>query len=139
MTLAPAPDRSRAMKTKWSRLGLFCSFVVFGCSSGDTQQLADGEAQGTLCAELTQLASTFVAAHQSCNVDSDCTGEPAYGFSYDRGSQVSCWPPLVIATDSVSRFLALMDQMFAAKCNGPSVCYALFPEASCHQNVCTAS
>jgi hypothetical protein len=90
------------------------------------------------CPALTQQVNAWIASHQSCNADSDCTGVPAFGFIYDKGSDVSCWPPLVISTQGQSGLMSLFNQMFAANCEGPTrVCSAYFPAAGCSQHLCT--
>jgi hypothetical protein len=123
----------------WLKLALCCCFVFAGCG-GDPVGGSPSDAAvdgGGLCVDLTRQATDFVATHQSCNVDSDCTGKAAFGFIYDMGNRVSCWPPVVISTDAVSGFTSLMDQMFAAKCDGPShVCSAFEPVPKCNQHVC---
>ena len=124
------------------KLAISCCLVLAGCgghgAGADASDLnADG---GGICADLTGQTSDFLAAHQSCNVDSDCTGQPAFGFIYDMGSDVSCWPPVALSADAVSGFRSLLDQMLAAKCTGPTrVCSAFAPSGSCIQHVCTAT
>jgi hypothetical protein len=114
-----------------SKVVLCCLVALAGCGGHS----ADGPS--SLCADLTQQATDFVAAHQSCSVDADCTGEPAFGFIYEMGSDVSCWPQVVISTDAASGFLSLMNQMSAAQCTGPTrVCSASVPTPACHQGVC---
>jgi len=110
----------------------FCAcFALIGCGGRDTAD--DG-----VCDDLTRQANDYVAAHRSCNVDGDCAGEAAYPFVYDMGSDVSCWPAIVISSDAASGFVSLMDQMRAAKCTGPTrVCSALFPVPRCVQQACT--
>lgn len=124
----------------WLRLALFCCCsVLTGCGAdpGGGASQSDAAVDGGICADLTRQASDFVTTHQSCNVDGDCTGMAAYGFIYDMGSQVSCWPPVLISTDAVSGFTAVMEQMFAARCTGPSlICSAYEPVAACTQHVC---
>jgi hypothetical protein len=121
-------------------LTLSCCLVVAGCGGGtgdpsSSDAAVDG---GGTCEDLTRQASDYVAAHQSCEVDADCAGEAAFGFIYDMGSDVSCWPPVVISTDATSGFLSLMNQMSAAKCTGPTrVCSAMVPVPRCNQHVCT--
>src|SRR4051812_35705474 len=100
-----------------------CGLVLAGCggdagsASPSSEAAVDG---GGICADLTRQVSDYVATHQSCNVDGDCTGEAAFGFIYDMGRDVSCWPAVVVSTDAASGFVALMNQMFAAKCTGPT-------------------
>lgn len=139
------------MNIKRSGLGLWCVLAFFGCGShaalpaGSVVDMSrdaspspsDRQVDGGTCSDLTQQAKDFVAAHLSCSVDGDCTGVPNFGFIYDQGSHVSCWPQIVIAKDSEAGFVAIMNQMFDAKCSGPTqICSASVPSASCKQNVC---
>lgn len=120
----------------WVKLAL-CCVVLAGCRTEVPRDPVDAGTDGATCAELARQATDFAAAHQSCEVNSDCTGEAPFGFIYDMGNRVSCWPPVVISTDAVGGFMSLMDQMLAAKCEGPSqVCSALQPEGKCNQHVC---
>jgi hypothetical protein len=117
------------------------SLVVSGCGGsesggGDASRSGDDLGSGP-CSALTPQVNAWIASHQSCNADSDCTGVAAYGFIYDKGSDVSCWPPLVISTDGQSGLIGLFNQMFAAKCEGPTrVCSAYQPVPGCSQHMC---
>lgn len=122
-------------------IALTCVLLLAGCGGGrDGDRPSDAAADGGgVCEDLTRQATDYVATHQSCNGDGDCTGEAAFGFIYDMGNDVSCWPPVVISTDAGSGFVSLMNQMFAAKCVGPTrVCSAMVPQPRCNQHVCTA-
>jgi hypothetical protein len=125
---------------RWLQIGLSCYLVLAGCGGEGTGASASDAAVdgGAICQDLTRQASDYVATHQSCNLDGDCTGEAAFGFIYDTGTDVSCWPAVAISTDASSGFLSLMNQMFAARCTGPTrTCSALVPVPRCNQHVCT--
>jgi hypothetical protein len=109
---------------KLPNLAVFFGLALAGCGGGG------------ICADLTRQASDLVAAHQSCSVDADCA-EAGYGFIYDMGADVSCWPGHVISKDAVPDFMSLMQQLSAAKCEGPShLCSGLLVTTACNQGVC---
>ena len=89
------------------------------------------------CAALTMEASEYVTAHQGCTLDADCQGEGAFGFIYDHGSNLSCWYPVSLNKDGVAGFNALMQQMLAGQCTGPTnVCSGIVPAPTCKKGVC---
>jgi hypothetical protein len=116
--------------------------MLAGCSggnpSGPSPSMDAGDPVSARCAELTAQTNDWFAAHRGCNVEGDCTGEPAYGFIYDKGSNVSCWPAVVLSTDGVNGFLSLLGQLSDAKCEGPTrICSGLFPVPTCRDHVCS--
>ncbi len=144
------------MKSPLSKLGpaVLLSLAMSGCGGtpvdpgpydlGKVSRVDVGPTDGGSdlgpdpCPALGQQVEAWIASHQSCNADGDCSGVPAYGFIHDQGSEVSCWPALVISTDAKSELVQLFDQMFAARCEGPTmICSAIYPVAGCSQHLCT--
>lgn len=116
--------------------------ILCGCGGKESPTFDSGTGvdalRSDLCAKLAAETTTWNANHLSCNVDDDCIGVPAYGFMYDGGSDLTCWPATVIAKDGRDGLIAQLDKMAAAMCHGPpsGICSAWFPNAVCRDHVC---
>jgi hypothetical protein len=125
------------MRLRMRSVALLFVGSIIGCERPSPTTDGGGDLRPDPCPALTQQVNAWIAAHQSCNADSDCAGVAAYGFIYNQGSDVSCWPPLAISTNGQSGLMQLFNQMFAARCDGPTrICSAIFPMAACSQHLC---
>jgi hypothetical protein len=130
-----------------SGLVLVLIAVLAGCGAGEpsgTDASDPGDAsdpRAARCADITSQINSWLADHRSCNVDTDCTGEGAYGPLFGTGTgplgPISCWPPVVLSTDGASGFLALLQQLDDARCDGPAgPCSGYFPSPACRDHIC---